>query len=56
MSHKEIIKYDTDVCKLSPYIKEVKGFDSRSASPTDTWVILFKDNVYYENLDKNKTI
>ena len=54
MSTREIIKYDTDVCKLSPYVKQVKGFNANSASPTDTWVVYFKDNVYYENTDKTE--
>ena len=54
MSTREIIKFDTDICKLSPYIKQVKGFDSNSASPTDTWTVTFKDNVYYENTDKTE--
>ena len=54
MSTKEIIKYDTDVCKIAPYIKQIEGFDANSASPTDTWVISFKDNVYYENSDKTE--
>ena len=51
---KKIIKYNTDICKISPYVKQIKGFNSNSASPTDTWVVLFKDNVYYENLDKTE--
>ena len=25
MSNKNVIKFDTDICKLAPYIKEVRG-------------------------------
>ena len=31
----------TNLCELSKHIKSVKGMESNSTSPTDTWFIKF---------------
>jgi hypothetical protein len=38
-----------NVCKISTVINKVKGIASNSASPTDTWVVYFKDDITYDN-------
>jgi hypothetical protein len=38
-----------NVCNISPYIKTVKGLKSTSASPSDTWIVDFKDDITYNN-------
>jgi hypothetical protein len=39
----------TEICTISPCIKKITGLATDSASPTDTWIINFKENVYYNN-------
>jgi hypothetical protein len=43
-----------DGCQLSSITKNVVGLKSNSASPSDTWIIEAKDNVFYdgEKIDK----
>ncbi len=36
-----------NVCDISNYIKSVKGLKSNSSSPSDTWIVDFKDDVTY---------
>jgi hypothetical protein len=36
----------TDICNISNCIVSVKGMDSNSASPTDTWFLYFKNTFY----------
>jgi len=38
-----------NVCEISTIINKVKGIESNSASPTDTWTVYFKDNITYDN-------
>jgi hypothetical protein len=38
-----------NICEIYPYIVKVNGFTSNSASPTDTWSIIFKDNIVAKN-------
>ena len=41
-SYKNISNIDFDLCKIDPkYIKDIKGQESNSASPTDIWFITF---------------
>ena len=43
-----ISNIDFDLCKIDPkYIKDIKGQESNSASPTDIWFITFNKEVYY---------
>jgi hypothetical protein len=46
-----VIDENFDVCKIHKYIKSVKTLRT-GASPTDAWIIKFKNNVY----DKKKKI
>ena len=39
-----------NVCEISTIINKVKGIESNSASPTDTWTVYFKDNITYDNI------
>ena len=34
-------------CLIANIVKNVKGLSSNSASPSDTWILELKDNVYY---------
>jgi hypothetical protein len=38
-----------DQCDIGKYIKSIKGLSSDSASPTDTFLITFKDNILYDD-------
>ena len=44
----------TQICNIGSCVKKIIGLPSDSASPTDTWVINFKDNVYYNNIKIDK--
>jgi len=46
-----IIDENFDVCKIDKYIKNVKTLKTGS-SPTDAWIITFKNNVYDKNKNK----
>ena len=37
----------TEICNISPCIKKITGLPTDSSSPTDTWIVDFKENVYY---------
>ena len=39
----------SDGCKLPDIAKDIKGLDSDSASPSDTWLVTTQNNVYYDN-------
>ena len=38
-----------NVCEIHNCIKLVRGLSSNSASPSDTWILTFKDGAKYEN-------
>lgn len=38
----------SDGCNLPKIVKNIYGLSSNSTSPTDTWIIEAKDNVYYD--------
>ena len=38
-----------NVCEIGSIIKKIKGLSSNSASPTDTWIIYFDDDITYDN-------
>jgi hypothetical protein len=38
------------VCHISKFIDHIDGLSSNSSSPTDTWVLYFKDGVTYESI------
>jgi hypothetical protein len=44
---KDIKVFSNNICGMYNSIKTVKGFPSDSASPTDSWLLFFKNNVYY---------
>lgn len=44
-----IIDEKTDVCNIYKTIKKISGFDADSSSPTDTWIITFKNGTRYKN-------
>jgi len=47
--------YDTtNVCEIYSCVKNVKGLKSDSASPTDTWIITFKNDTTYNDKPINK--
>lgn len=48
-----IIDDKYNICNIYNYIKRVKGI-ATGASPTDAWIITFKDNVYYKDEKINK--
>lgn len=41
-------------CDLDKIVSKVKGLKANSASPTDTWILDFKSNVYYDNVRLEK--
>ena len=43
-----------NVCSIGKYVNNIKGLDGSSASPTDTWVITFKDGVTFKNVSIKK--
>lgn len=43
------INENFNVCKISSIINKIKGLESNSASPTDTWIIYFNDDITYDN-------
>ena len=48
-----IINDKYNICNIYKYIKRVKGLTT-GASPTDAWIVTFKDNVYYKDEKINK--
>ena len=44
-----ILDENTNVCDIKDCIKKIKGLQSNSASPTDTWIVDFKENTYYQS-------
>jgi len=47
------IDKDFNVCDINKYISKIKGLKSNSSSPSDTWIVYFKDYVTY-NLNNIK--
>lgn len=45
---------NTDACNLHECIDHVFGLPSNSASPSDTWILTFKDGVKYDDVPLNK--
>ena len=41
----------TDVCKINHCIEEINGMESDSASPSDIWLIKFKNKVFYNDIE-----
>lgn len=39
-----------DPCDISGCVESVKGLESNSSSPTDTWILTFKDGTSYKNI------
>ena len=37
----------SDACQIAKAVKQVKGLASNSASPSDTWILTLRNNVYY---------
>lgn len=46
----------TNVCQISDCIDKIKGISSNSTSPTDIWIIDFKDGVTYKDKEIKKAI
>ena len=44
-----ILDENTNVCEIQDCIKKIQGFPSNSASPSDTWVVDFKKNTFYQD-------
>ena len=44
-----ILDENTNVCDIKDCIKKIKGLQSNSASPTDSWIVDFKENTYYQS-------
>jgi hypothetical protein len=42
-----------NLCELSDYISNIKGLSSNSSSPSDTWIVKFKDDITYKNKPVN---
>lgn len=40
-----------NACEISNCIERVRGLDSNSSSPTDTWILTFKNDTKYENVN-----
>ena len=38
-----------NICNIQSDVERIEGISSNSASPTDSWILYFKDNVVYEN-------
>ena len=38
-----------NLCELSDYISNIKGLSSNSSSPSDTWIVKFKEDITYKN-------
>ena len=49
---KEVINLNKNfnLCNLGEYSDNVKGLSNNSASPTDTWIITFKNNITFEDI------
>jgi len=49
---KEVINLDKNfnLCNLVEYLDIVKGLSNNSSSPTDTWIIEFKNNITFEDV------
>jgi hypothetical protein len=43
-----------DACRMHECVINVNGLKSNSASPTDTWIVTFKDDTKYNNEPLNK--
>ena len=37
-----------NVCSIGKYLENIKGLKGSSTSPTDTWIINFKENIIYD--------
>ena len=43
----------TDVCKINHCIEEINGMESDSSSPSDIWLIKFKNKQFHTFIDNN---
>ena len=43
------IDQNFNLCELSNYISNIKGLSSNSSSPSDTWIVKFKEDITYKN-------
>ena len=38
-----------NACDLNDYITQIKGLPNTSGSPTETWIVEFKDDITYND-------
>ena len=53
-SDSTLVNIDSDACQFGQIIKNVQGLSSNSKSPSDTWVLFLKNNVFYEHIPIHK--
>jgi hypothetical protein len=49
-SDSALVNIDSDACQFRQIIKNVQGIPSNSKSPSDTWILNLKNNVFYEHI------
>jgi hypothetical protein len=49
-SDSTLVGIDSNACQFRQIIKTVQGLPSNSKSPSDTWILLLKENVFYEHI------